>query len=165
MPARKIIIVQDTLGPATSNLQSVAMLLNAPEVEVLGICVPTGDHWRDLQVRHALRLLEIMGRTEIPVLPGALTPLVRTLTDHTLWEKQHGRLYYNGAWDFARPGRTVDPHATPDLPDGNPTPAPASEHAANFIIRHARAHPGEISLWCAGPLTDIALALDFQHGC
>ena len=162
MPARKIIIDQDTLGPATSNLQSVAMLLNAPEVEVLGICVPTGDHWRDLQIRHALRLLEIMGRTEIPVLPGALTPLVRTLTDHTLWEKQHGRLYYNGAWDFARPGRTVDPHATPDLPEGNPTTAPASEHAANFIIRQARAHPGEISLWCAGPLTDVALALRLE---
>ena len=159
---RKVIIDQDALGPATSNLQSIAMLLNAPDVSVLGICVPTGDHWRDQQVRHALRLLEIMGRTEIPVVPGALTPLVHTLADHALWEKQHGRLVYNGAWDFARPGRTSDPHATPDLPEGNPTTRPSDEHAATFIIRLARAHPGEISLWCAGPLTDIALALRLE---
>lgn len=162
MPPRKIIIDQDALGPASTNLQAIAMLLNAPDVEVLGICVPTGDHWRDLQVRHALRLLEIMGRTEIPVVPGALTPLVHTLADQALWEKQHGRLVYNGAWDLARPGRTVDPHAAPDLPEGNPATAPSSEHAANFIIRHAYAHPGEISLWCAGPLTDIALALRLE---
>eukprot|EP01030_Chromulinospumella_sphaerica_P030324 gene30324-30849_t len=46
---RKVIIDQDALGPATSNLQSIAMLLNAPDVSVLGICVPTGDHWRDQQ--------------------------------------------------------------------------------------------------------------------
>lgn len=162
MPSRKIIIDQDALGPASTNLQAIAMLLNAPDVEALGICVPTGDHWRDLQVRHALRLLEIMGRTEIPVLPGALSPLVHTPRDHALWEKQHGRLIYNGAWDLTRPGRTIDPHAAPDLPEGNPTTAPADEHAANFIIRQARAHPGEISLWCAGPLTNIALAVRLE---
>ena len=162
MPSRKIIIDQDALGPASTNLQAIAMLLNAPDVEALGICVPTGDHWRDLQVRHALRLLEIMERTEIPVLPGALAPLVHTPRDHALWEKQHGRLIYNGAWDLTRPGRTIDPHAAPDLPEGNPTTAPADEHAANFIIRQARAHPGEISLWCAGPLTNIAAAIETE---
>jgi inosine-uridine nucleoside N-ribohydrolase len=162
MPPRKIIIDQDALGPASTNLQAIAMLLNAPDVDVLGICVPTGDHWRDLQVRYALRLLEIMGRTEIPVVPGALTPLLHTPRDHALWEQQHGRLVYNGAWDLARPGRTADPHAAPDLPEGNPTTEPAEEHAANFIIRQARAHPGEISLWCAGPLTDVALAVRLE---
>jgi purine nucleosidase len=161
-PRRKVIIDQDTLGPASTNLQSIAMLLNAPDVEVLGICVPTGDHWRDLQVRHALRLLEIMGRTDIPVIPGALTPLVHTPADHALWEKQHGRLYYNGAWDLARPGRSADPYAAPDLPEGNPTTAPLDEHAANFIIRLAKKFPGEITLWCAAPLTDVALALRLE---
>ena len=75
---RKVIIDQDTLGPAGTNLQAVALLLNAPEIEVLAITVPTGDHWRDQQVRHALRLLEIMVRTEIPVAPGAEMPLAST---------------------------------------------------------------------------------------
>ena len=62
MRRRSVIIDQDTLGPAGTNLQSVALLLNAPDVDVLGICVCTGDHWRDHQVRQALRLLELRKR-------------------------------------------------------------------------------------------------------
>ncbi len=155
---RQVIIDQDTLGPATTNLQSVALLLNAPAVEVLAIGVVTGDHWRDQQVRHALRLLEIMGRTDVPVFAGAEMPLVGTPAATAAWEKQHGQLIYNGAWDLARPGKWADPRHTPDLPEGNPTTRPAREAAAAAYVRLARAHPGEISLWCAGPLTNLALA-------
>ena len=162
MPRRKDIIDQDTLGPATTNLQSVALLLNAPDVEGLGICVPTGDHWRDQQVRHALRFLEIVGRTDVPVVPGALMPLVNTPAATARWEEKHGKLIYNGAWDLTRPGKWADPHHTPDLPEGNPTTAPAAESAAEFIVRQARAKPGEISLWCAAPFTDVALALQLE---
>ena len=162
MPRRQVIIDQDTLGPATTNLQSVALLLNAPDVEVLGICVPTGDHWRDQQVRHALRFLEVVGRTDVPVVPGALMPLVNTPAATARWEEKHGKLIYNGAWDLARPGKWADPHHTPDLPEGNPTTAPAAEGAAEFIVRQARANPGEISLWCAAPFTDVALALQLE---
>jgi inosine-uridine nucleoside N-ribohydrolase len=158
MATRKVIIDQDCFGPASTNLQSVAMLLNAPGVDVLGICVPTGDNWRDLQVRHALRLLEVMNRPEVAVLPGAVHPLVNSPAAHAQWEKQHGKLVYKGAWDLARPGRYEDPAGAPDLPEGNPALKPAAEAAAVFIARMARQHPGEISLWCAGPLTDVALA-------
>lgn len=161
-PRRKVILDQDTLGPASTNLQSIALIINDPGVEVLGICVPTGDHWRDVQVRHALRLLEILGRTDIPVVPGAVFPLVQTAADTALWEKLHGRLIYNGALDLTRPGRFADPYGAPDLPEGNPTTRPADEHAANFIIRQARRFPGEISLWNAGPLTNLALAVRLE---
>lgn len=157
-PARKVIIDQDTLGPATTNLQSVALLLRAPGVEVLGIGVPTGDHWRDQQVRHALRLLEIMDRADVPVFPGAEMPLVATPADTARWEAQHGKLVYNGAWDLARPGKWADPRHTPDLPEGNPTLAPAEEPAAAAYVRLARAHPGELSVWAAAPFTNLALA-------
>jgi inosine-uridine nucleoside N-ribohydrolase len=157
---RPVIIDQDTLGPAGTNLQSIALLLQAPGVEVLGITVPTGDHWRDHQVRHALRFLEIIGRTEVPVVPGAEQPLATTPADVACWEQRHGKLIYNGAWDLARPGRWADPRHTPDLPEGNPTTAPAGESAADFIVRLARARPGEIALWCAAPLTNVAQALE-----
>jgi len=162
MTRRKVIVDRDSLGPATTNLQSVAMLLNAPEVEVLGLCVPTGDHWRDQQVRHALRFFEIVGRTEIPVIPGATMPLVATPADCRRWESQHGKLVYNGAWDLARPGKWDDPLHTRDLVEGNPTASPSSEHAATLIARTVRENPGAVSLWCAGPLTDIALALQLE---
>ncbi len=161
-PRRKVIIDQDTLGPASTNLQAIALLLNDPGVEVLGICVPTGDHWRDIQVKHALRLLEVMGRTEVPVVPGAVFPLVQTPADTTLWEKAHGRLIYNGAYDLVRPGKFADPYFTPDLPEGNPTTQPSDEHAANFLVRMAKKFPGEISLWNAAPLTNLALAVRLE---
>lgn len=159
---RAVIVDQDTYGPAGTNLQAVALLLQAPGVDVLGLTVPTGDHWRDQQVRHALRLLEIMDRTGIPVVPGAEKPLVNTPSDTARWEQQHGTLVYNGAWDLARPGRWADPRETRDLPEGNPALAPAAGPAAEFIVRLVRARPGEISLWCAAPLTNVALALRLE---
>lgn len=162
MPRRKVIIDQDTLGPATTNLQSVAMLLQAPEVDVLGICVPTGDHWRDQQVLHALRFLEIVERTEIPVFPGAVMPLVATPRDCSDWEARHGKLIYNGAWDLARPGKWAESSLTRELPEGNPVTPPAKEHAAVFIARTVRENPGDVSLWCAGPLTNLALAIHLE---
>ena len=159
---RKVIIDQDTLGPAGTNLQAVALLLNAPEIEVLAITVPTGDHWRDQQVRHALRLLEIMVRTEIPVAPGAEMPLASTPATVAAWEAVHGKLVYNGAWDLARPGRWADPREVCDLPEGNPKSPPAAEAASDLIVRLARRHPGEISLWCGAPFTNVALALALE---
>ena len=138
------------------------MLLNAPDVEVLAITVPTGDHWRDQQVRHALRLLEIMGRTEVPVAPGAELPLVNTPAAVADWEAIHGKLIYNGAWDLARPGRWADPREVRDLPECNPRTLPCPDPAPELIARLARAHPGEITLWCAAPLTNVALALRLE---
>ena len=45
---RKVIIDQDAFGPAGSNLQAILMLLQASDVDVLGITIPSGDGWCDL---------------------------------------------------------------------------------------------------------------------
>jgi len=74
---RKVIINEDCSGPGGSNMQTLAVMIQSPQVEVLGITVVSGDQWRDEEVAHTLRLLEIMGRTDIPVVPGAAFPLVR----------------------------------------------------------------------------------------
>jgi hypothetical protein len=68
---RKVIINEDCSGPGGSNMQTLLMLIQSPQVEVLGITVVSGDQWRDEEVAHTLRLLEIIGRTDIPVVPGA----------------------------------------------------------------------------------------------
>src|SRR6202158_2525555 len=73
---RKVIINQDGSGPGGSNMQTIALLIQSQQVEVLGITVVSGNQWRDEEVMHTLRLLEIMGRTDIPVVPGAVFPLV-----------------------------------------------------------------------------------------
>src|SRR5580658_6322159 len=75
---RKVIIDQDASGPGGSDMQAILSLVNSPDTDVLGITVLTGDAWRDEEVQHTLRLMEIIGRTDIPVVPGAVFPLVNS---------------------------------------------------------------------------------------
>ena len=70
----KIIIDQDAAGPAGTDQQSMLLLLQSPNTEVLGITVVTGDQWLREEVAHTLRMLELIGRTDIPVVPGAELP-------------------------------------------------------------------------------------------
>jgi purine nucleosidase len=74
---RKIIVDQDAAGPGGTDQQSILLLVQSPQTQVLGITVVTGDAWLKEEVAHTLRMLEIIGRTDIPVVPGAEYPLVR----------------------------------------------------------------------------------------
>src|SRR6266496_268890 len=98
-PRRKVIINEDCSGPGGSNMQTLMVMIQSPEVELLGITVVSGDAWRDEEVAHTLRLLEIMGRTDIPVLPGASFPLVRARAESQMWQQRYGKVAYAGAWD------------------------------------------------------------------
>lgn len=163
---RKLIIDQDTHGPASTNLQSVLMLLQAPDVEVLGISVVSGDGWCDENVMHLLRMLEIVERSEVPAYRGATHPLLNSAQRMRRWEAMYGRLFWKGAWtEYFHDGKYRDgehhdqPHHVPTLAEGMPTRAAAQAgSAAEFLVRAVRAHPGEVSIWAAGPLTNLALA-------
>src|SRR5215813_4373507 len=82
---RKIIIDQDAAGPGGTDQQSMLLLIQSPQSEVLGITVVTGDQWLNSEVAHTLRMLELVGRTDIPVMKGAEYPLVRTKAETELW--------------------------------------------------------------------------------
>src|ERR1700728_5471977 len=73
---RYVVIDQDAMGPAGTDMNSILLFLQSPNVNVLGITVVTGDGWRNEEVAHTLRLLEVVGRTDIPVAAGAVLPLV-----------------------------------------------------------------------------------------
>ena len=153
---RKIIIDQDCAGPGGSDMQSLLTLINSPETQVLGITVVTGDAWRDEEVAHTLRLLEIVGRTDIPVVPGAEFPLVNTKEEIALWEKRYGEIVYQGAWNFGHP--VHGPSEIPPMPEGAPTTKAAREDAAHFLVRMVNQFPHEVTIYEGGPLTDLALA-------
>jgi inosine-uridine nucleoside N-ribohydrolase len=155
-PRRKIIINEDCSGPGGSNMQTLAMLVQSPQVEVLGITVVSGDQWRDEEVAHTLRLLEIMGRTDIPVVPGAVYPLVRSRDESQLWEQRFGKVAYAGAWDDRW---WHEANVIPPLPEGKPTTKAAGEDAPHFIIRMVHRYPHEVTIYEGGPMTNLALAI------
>src|SRR5437660_8500398 len=124
---RKVIINQDCSGPGGSNMQTLLLLIQSPDVDVLGITVVSGDAWRDEEVAHTLRLLEIIGRSDIPVVPGAAFPLVRTREEAQLWQQRYGQVAYAGAWDDRW---YHEPSVIPSLPEGQPSTKASGEDAA-----------------------------------
>ncbi len=165
---RKVIVDQDARGPATTDQLAILVFVQSPETQVLGITVVSGDQWRDEEVAHTLRLLEIIGRTDIPVVPGAVFPLLNSKEEIRRWEKLHGRVTYQGAWNEHKvagyPGawnrdRYYGPFEMPPLPEGAPTTKPADEDAAHFLVRLVRQYPHEVTIYAGGPLTNLALAI------
>jgi len=157
---RKVIIDQDAAGPGGTDMQAILALVNSPETDVLGITVLTGDAWRDEEVAHTLRLLEIIGRTDIPVVPGAAFPLVNSKEYIAKWETLYGKIIYQGAWNFARRGQHVHgPYEIPLMPEGSPATKPLDETAAHFMVRMVHEYPHDVTIYAAGPMTNLALAL------
>ena len=156
---RKIIIDQDAAGPGGTDQQSILLLVQSPQTEVLGVTVVTGDAWLKEEVAHTLRMLEIIGRTDIPVLAGAEYPLVRRKEDTELWEQQFGSVPWVGAWT---PRRYHAADQLGDMPEGKPATKAADEDAAHFLVRMVRKYPHEITIYAGGPMTNLALAISID---
>jgi purine nucleosidase len=156
---RKIIVDQDAAGPAGTDQQSILLMIQSPQTEVVGITVVTGDQWLKAEVAHTLRMLELIGRTDIPVVPGAEYPLVRRKEQTELWEHRYGSVAWLGAWTprFYHP-----PDELGDMPEGKPSTKPADEDAAHFLIRMVHKFPHEITIYEGGPMTNLALAISID---
>ena len=152
---RKIIIDQDAAGPAGTDQQAILLLIQSPQTQVLGITVVTGDAWLTEEVAHTLRTLELIGRTDIPVVAGAENPLVRTKEQTEQWEQRFGSVQWAGAWT---PRYYHPPRELGSMPEGKPTTKAADEDAAHFLVRMVRKYPHVVTIYEGGPMTNLALA-------
>ena len=175
---RLVLIDQDGSGPGGSNQMAMLALLQAPQVEVLGISMVTGNAWRDEETLHTLRMLELTGHAGVPVARGAVFPLIRTQEETRLAAALDGKVTWLGAWgqgpvtlDEQPSGVTPvtpeslhihGPYEISPLPEGQPALKPVDEDAAHFLIRQVRAHPHQVTLYAGGPLTNIALAISID---
>jgi len=166
---RKVIIDQDAFeGPG---LQPILMLLADPNVEVLGITTVTGDGWQAEETAATLRMLELVGRKDVPVIAGATYPLVNSKALTNRREALYGPMPYKGAWMDAWPSYNTiarrAPHAAdvvPPSPEGIPTTRPLPISAAQFMVEQVRRYPGQVTILAMGPLTNLALATRLDDG-
>jgi inosine-uridine nucleoside N-ribohydrolase len=136
MPPRPIIIDCD---PGQDDALAILMALGSPEeLEVLAITAVAGNVPLALTGKNARKILELAGRSDIPVHAGCDRPLQR---DPATAEHVHGRTGLDGA----------------DLPE--PAAPLADGHAVDVIVTTLRAQPGRITLCPIGPLTNIASAI------
>jgi purine nucleosidase len=133
---RKIIIDTD---PGQDDAVAMLAALACPEdFEVLGIVGVAGNVPQRLSVLNALKIVELSGRTEVPVFAGCDRPLVRELVTA---EYVHGKTGLDG----------------PALPE--PRLRPREQHGVDFIVEALRTNAsGSVTLCPLGPLTDIATA-------
>jgi len=135
MGAQRVIIDTDTAGDDTQALL-LAALSDRIEIEAVTICAGNVDF--DDQVRNAKYALQLADHEEVPVYEGARSPLVKS---HETADHIHGEGGLGGRFD-----------PTVDI-------ASADGFAPDTIVEMARANPGELSLVCIAPLTNVALAL------
>jgi len=139
MTPQKIIIDTD---PGVDDTMAIFFALRSPELDVIGLTTIFGNVRTDLATTNALRLLEIAGRTDIPVAKGADDPLA---------------VPFGGPVPFVHGD---DGQGNAHLPA--PQTRAIGQSAAAFIVEQIMAAPGAVTLAPLGPLTNIALALRLE---
>jgi inosine-uridine nucleoside N-ribohydrolase len=136
-PAAPLRVIIDT-DPGVDDALAILLALRSPELKVEAITPVAGNVPLEFTLPNALKLVEIAGRTDVPVAGGASHPLVRNLITASY---VHGN---NGL-------------AGVEFPE--PKIKPVAETASELIRKIVRANPGEITIVAVGPLTNVATAL------
>ena len=134
-PPRRVILDAD---PGIDDAMAILLAAQSSELQIEAITVVSGNVLVDQGVENALKLVELAGRTEIPVARGEKYPLRKKLITAPIVHGQNGL------------GETQLP---------SPAKIAESRHAVDLIIDLVRAHPGQITLLPMGPLTNIARVL------
>jgi pyrimidine-specific ribonucleoside hydrolase len=149
-PKRKAIILDTDpgIGTAGSDVDdglAIALGLLHPVCDLLGLTIVAGNVTHDDGLPNALRLLEIAGRTDVPVFAGATRPILRDPGRIRKLIDGRRREAVERFWDLS----PFDP----------PAHAAARGRAAEFIADTVRARPGQVTVVAIGPGTNVAAAL------
>lgn len=135
MKMKKIILDCD---PGMDDSVAIVMAAKSPVVDLLAVTTVNGNYPVEVTCVNARKVLEMLGKTSIPVAKGQGRPLIRQAPKDPF---THGR----------------DGQAENFLPE--PLMPLAEMGAADLMIEMIKKYPGEVTLVCTGPLTNLALAM------
>jgi pyrimidine-specific ribonucleoside hydrolase len=127
--------------PGHDDAIALLLALASPELELLGVTTTYGNQTLEKTTTNALRVLELVGRGDVPVAAGADRPLERELV---VAAHVHGESGLDG----------------PALPEASG--APTSDDAVTFIAERLDA-AAPVTIVATGPLTNVARYLA-THG-
>lgn len=142
---RKIILDVDT---GTDDAIAIMCALRAEELDVIGICSVNGNRGIMYTTENTCRLLEYLGREDVPVYKGAHLPLVSTLPAWRRPEVPYGGKEFreqeiHGDW-------LELPHSVNKKPE--------ALDAVSYYIKTLSETKEKITIVPVGPLTNLALA-------
>jgi len=141
-----VIFDTDFVMPPADDSMALMLALQSPELEMLGITTVAGNDSLERATSDVLRMLEIAGRTDIPVYAGANLPLVHRKSAFA--ESSYGNWYSD--------------EPPPEPPGGFAKKRPEAGSAASFIVDTVLERPGQVTIIAIGPLTNIAQALSLD---
>ncbi|XP_062555101.1 inosine-uridine preferring nucleoside hydrolase-like [Armigeres subalbatus] len=145
---RRIIVDQDGGGDDAWALLMLLMNENQFNVSVEAITCTYGNTDLENSVRNAARILDSLNRRDVPLFRGTserlITPAPARDDNGYFWgEDGFGDVVFDGEPDLT------------DIPD---------EHAVMKMYQLIRRYPGEITILCLGPLTNLAMLFKmFPH--
>lgn len=127
------LIVDTDIGTYYDDAFAVLLAANSPEVQFEGVTTAYGD--TGLRSQIACKVLEFIGRPEVPVYTGIGDPL---------GEAEAVMFGFEGEGIFD---------------DGEPEKQPEKESAVEFLVRIVRENPGEITICTLGAVSNVAAAI------
>jgi inosine-uridine nucleoside N-ribohydrolase len=149
---RDIVIFDTDSGLFGDDGAALVMLLRSQQVNVQAITIVPGNVWALQGAEYMFHILDLAHRPQIPVLAGAMEPLIHTAAMAKEAERRWGTISYMGAFG-------MDPSALIPPPGMKLTVRKPRKDAIAYLINEIEHHPGEITILALGPMTNIALAL------
>jgi inosine-uridine nucleoside N-ribohydrolase len=125
--------------PGHDDAIALLLALASPELELLGVTTTYGNQTLAKTTANAIRVLELVGRSDVPVAPVSERPLVREIA---VASHVHGESGLDG----------------PELPPARAAAAPVSA-----VADRIRAAEQPVTLVATGPLTNVVRYLE-EHG-
>jgi len=122
--------------PGQDDALALLLALASPELELLGVTTVAGNQTLGKVTDNAIRVLELAGRGDVPVAPGADRPLARELVTAA---DAHGETGLDG----------------PELPPARGQPI--DRHAVDFLAERVLSAGRPVTLVALGPLTNVGL--------